>query len=227
MGNMRIADLPSHDRPRERLQRLGPAALADAELLAVFLRTGHRGASAIDLAHALLSRFGGLGGLFAASASEVVGSSGIGPVKHGQLLAAAELSRRALESTCARGATLGSPRDSAMFLRAWLRPFPYEVFACVFLDNRHRVIAAEEMFRGTIDGASVHPREVVRRAIAHNAAAVICAHNHPSGIAEPSAADIAITRRLAEALGLIDVRVLDHFVVGDEQPLSMAERGLL
>lgn len=224
---MRILDLPAHDRPRERLQRLGAAALSDAELLALFLRTGHRGSSALDLARALLARFGSLPGLLTAPAAEVTNAAGMGPAKHGQLLAAAEISRRALAHSCTRGALLGSPRDSADFLRAWLRPFPYEVFACIFLDNRHRVIATEELFRGTIDGASVHPREVVRRAIAHNAAAVICAHNHPSGIAEPSAADVAITRRLAEALALIDVRVLDHFVVGDEHPLSMAERGLL
>jgi DNA repair protein RadC len=224
---MRISEIPAHDRPRERLQRLGAGALADAELLAVFLRTGHRGCSALELAQRLLARFGGLAALLAADAPAVVAACGMGPAKHAQLQAAAELSRRALQAGCARGVTLGSPRDSADFLRAWLRPFPYEVFACLFLDNRHRVIAAEELFRGTIDGASVHPREVVRRAIAHNAAAVICAHNHPSGVAEPSAADVAITRRLAEALGLIDVRVLDHFVVGDEQPLSMAERGLL
>jgi DNA repair protein RadC len=224
---MRIHDLPAHDRPRERLARLGPAALSDAELLALFLRTGHRGASALDLARALIVRFGGLAGLLGAGEADVTAAPGIGPAKHAQLRAAAELSRRALEAACARGATLPSPRESAAFLRAWLRPYPYEVFACIFLDNRHRVIAAEEMFRGTIDGASVHPREVVRRALAHNAAAVICAHNHPSGVAEPSAADVAITRRLADALALIDVRVLDHFVVGDEQPLSMAERGLL
>jgi DNA repair protein RadC len=224
---MRLNDLPAHDRPRERLARLGPSALSDAELLALFLRTGHRGACALQLAHALIARFGGLSGLLGAGEAEVTAAPGMGPAKHAQLRAAAELSRRALESACARGTTLSSPRDSAAFLRAWLRPYPYEVFACVFLDNRHRVIAAEEMFRGTIDGASVHPREVVRRALAHNAAAVICAHNHPSGVSEPSAADVAITRRLADALALIDVRVLDHFVVGDEQPLSMAERGLL
>lgn len=224
---MSLRDLPAHDRPRERLARLGAGALSDTELLALFLRSGHRGASALDLARGLIARFGGLAGLLGAPESEVAAAPGMGPAKQAQLRAAAELSRRALETTCARGATLSSPRDSAAFLRAWLRPYPYEVFACVFLDNRHRVIAAEEMFRGTIDGASVHPREVVRRAIAHNAAALICAHNHPSGVSEPSAADVAITRRLAEALALVDVRVLDHFVIGEEQPLSMAERGLL
>lgn len=224
---MSLNDLPAHDRPRERLARLGAGALSDTELLALFLRSGHRGASALDLARGLIARFGGLAALLVAPEAEVAAAPGMGPAKHAQLRAAAELSRRALEAACARGATLSSPRDSAAFLRAWLRPYPYEVFACVFLDNRHRVIAAEEMFRGTIDGASVHPREVVRRAIAHNAAAVICAHNHPSGVSEPSAADVAITRRLADALALVDVRVLDHFVIGEEQPLSMAERGLL
>jgi DNA repair protein RadC len=224
---MRITDLPEHERPRERLQRLGAAALSDAELLAVFLRTGTRGRSALDLARALLVQFGQLGALLAAPAAQVTAAAGMGPAKHLQLLAAAELSRRALAQEVTRGTPLTSPRDSAAYLRAWLTAYPYEVFACLFLDNRHRVIAAEELFRGTIDGASVHPREVVRRAIALNAAAVICAHNHPSGVAEPSAADVAITRRLSEALALIDVRVLDHFVIGDGTPLSMAERGLL
>lgn len=224
---MRIADFPSSERPRERLLAHGARALADAELLALFLRTGVRGSSALDLARVLLVRFGGLDALLAAPAREVIAQSGVGPAKYAQLAAATELARRALEHGLKRETSLASPRASAEFLRAWLRRYPYEVFACVFLDNRHRVIACEEMFRGTIDGASVHPREVVRRALAHNAAALILAHNHPSGVAEPSQADIAITRRLVDALALVDVRVLDHFVVGEGEPLSLAERGLI
>lgn len=223
---MRIADFPSSERPRERLLAHGASALADAELLALFLRCGTRGRSVLDLARELLARFGGLDALLAAPARDVVAQPGVGPAKYAQLAAATELARRALEHGLKREASLSSPRASAEFLRAWLRRYPYEVFACVFLDNRHRVIACEEMFRGTIDGASVHPREVVRRALAHNAAALILAHNHPSGVAEPSQADIAITRRLVDALALVDVRVLDHFVVGDGEPLSLAERGL-
>ena len=224
---MRISEFPAEERPRERLLAHGAAALSDAELLALFLRTGVRGQSALDLARALLARHGGLDVLLAAPVQELVAQPGIGPAKYAQLAAATELVRRALERGVRREASLSSPRASAEFLRAWLRRYPYEVFACVFLDNRHRVIACEELFRGTIDGASVHPREVVRRALAHNAAAVILAHNHPSGVAEPSQADVALTRRLGDSLGLIDVRVLDHFIVGDGEPLSLAERGLM
>ena len=152
---------------------------------------------------------------------------GIGPVRAATLAAALELARRDLEAPLRRAEALSDPRAGAQWLRAWLRPLPSEVFAAVFLDARHRVIAAEELFRGTIDGASVHPREWCAARSAHNAAAVIVAHNHPSGIAEPSAADIAITRRLADALALVDVRLLDHFVVGDGEPVSLAARGLL
>jgi len=224
---MKLTDFPIAERPRERLLRNGAAALADAELLAILLRTGSRGRSALDLARALLVRYGGVDGLLAAPAAEVLRERGLGPSKYCPLLAAVELARRTLEAPLRRVGALGGPRDSAAFLRAWLKLRPYEVFAALFLDNRHRVIAVEELFRGTIDGASVHPREVVRRALAHNAAALIVAHNHPSGVAEPSAADLALTRRLADALALIDVRVLDHFIVGDGEPLSLAERGLL
>lgn len=224
---MRIREFPPAERPRERLLRDGAATLADAELLAILLRTGSRGSSALDLARALLARHGGIDALLAAPAPEVLRERGMGPSKYCPLVAALELARRALAAPLRRVGALGGPRDSAAFLRAWLRLRPYEVFVGLFLDNRHRVIAAEELFRGTIDGASVHPREVVRRALGHNAAALIVAHNHPSGVAEPSAADLALTRRLADALALIDVRVLDHFIVGDGEPLSLAERGLL
>jgi DNA repair protein RadC len=224
---MRLTELPTAERPRERLLRSGAAALADAELLAIFLRTGTRGASAIELAQQLLARRGGLAGLAATPPQSLAAEPGVGTAKACMVAAAVELARRALEAPLRREAALSDPRAGAAYVRAWLRPYPYEVFGALFLDNRHRVIAAEELFRGTIDGASVHPREVVRRAIAHNAAALIAAHNHPSGVAEPSAADIAITRRLADALALVDVRLLDHFIVGDGEPVSLATRGLL
>ena len=223
---MRMTDLDVHDRPRERLLAAGPAALADAELLAIFLRSGSRGRNAIDVGRALVARFGGIAGVCAAPRAEALAAPGLGTAGYCQLLAALELSRRVLAAEVRRD-PLTDPRRCGEYLRAWLAPYPYEVFACLFLDNRHRVIASEELFRGTIDGASVHPREVVRRAIGHNAAAVILAHNHPSGIAEPSAADVAITRRLRDALALVDVRVLDHLIVGEATPVSLAERGLV
>jgi DNA repair protein RadC len=224
---MRIPEFPLHERPRERLLSHGVQALADAELLAVVLRTGARGLGVLELARQLLHRYDGLPGVLAAPAAELIATAGIGQAKYCQLAAALELARRGLQAKLSAAGTLSSPRASAEFLRTWLRGYPYEVFAVVFLDNRHRVLASEELFRGTIDGASVHPREVVRRALAHNAAALILAHNHPSGVAEPSAADIAVTRRLSDALALIDVRVLDHFIIGDGEPLSLAERGLI
>ena len=223
---MKLAEVALHDRPRERLLSAGAAALSDAELLAIFLRTGRRGRNVVELGREIVARFGGLAALCAAPRAEALAAPGLGAAVHGQLVAALELSRRVLAAEVRRDA-LTDPRRCGEYLRAWLARYPYEVFACLFLDNRHRVIAAEELFRGTIDGASVHPREVVRRAIAHNAAAVILAHNHPSGVAEPSAADVAITRRLRDALALVDVRVLDHLIVGEATPVSLAERGLV
>ncbi|HVF34975.1 MAG TPA: DNA repair protein RadC [Candidatus Saccharimonadia bacterium] len=223
---MRMTELALHERPRERLLAAGPAALADAELLAIFLRSGRRGRNAVDVGRELIARFGGIAALCAAPRNEALQSPGLGAAGYCQLVAALELSRRVLGAAVRRDA-LTDPRRCGEYLRAWLGPYPYEVFACLFLDNRHRVIASEELFRGTIDGASVHPREVVRRALSHNAAAVILAHNHPSGVAEPSAADVAITRRLRDALALIDVRVLDHLIVGETAPVSLAERGLV
>jgi DNA repair protein RadC len=220
-------EIPVDERPRERLLRLGPQALADAELLALLLRTGTRAISAIGLANQLLRRFGGVAELLAAPAAALQSVSGIGTAKCAELCAVSELARRALESRLRRDGVLDSPRACGDYLRHWLATRPYEVFACLFLDNRHRVLAAEELFRGSIDGASVHPREVVRRAIDHNAAALIVAHNHPSGVAEPSAADIAITRRLHEALALVEVRLLDHLIVGEGEPVSLAARGLI
>ncbi len=224
---MSILDLPAQERPREKLLHNGPPALSDAELLAIFLRTGTRGRSAIELARDLLTRFGGLRPLLAASRDEFCAAPGLGDAKYCQLQAVLEMAHRCLQEELVRGDALTSPRQTRRYLRLRLQSHPNEVFACLFLDNRHRVIAYEELFQGTIDGASVHPREVVRRALHHNAAALILAHNHPSGVAEPSQADRQITLRLKEALALIDVRVLDHIVVGCNETSSLAELGLL
>lgn len=224
-GGMGIMDWPEDERPREKLLRHGAARLSEAELLSVLLRTGVRGTDAVSLGRQLLARFGGLRGLLSAPVNDLVASHGLGPGKASQLLACLELARRHLAEALQRGPTLLNPADSASYLKARLRDHPFEVFAVLFLDTRHRPIACEELFHGSIDGASVHPREVVRRSLAHNAAAVILAHNHPSGVAEPSEADRLITRRLQEALGLIEVRVLDHLVIGDGPPVSLAARG--
>jgi DNA repair protein RadC len=224
---MKITEWPLAERPREKLLARGAASLSDAELLAIFLRTGIRGRSAVDLARELILHFGSLRGLLDATRTDLCERPGLGPVKYVLLHSALELGRRYLEQTLKRDSPLKSPEMTRHFLTSRLRAYPYEVFACLFLDNRHRVIAFEELFTGTIDGASVHPREVVRRSLFHNAAAVIFAHNHPSGVSEPSQADRHITRRLADALGLIDIRVLDHFVIGDGDAVSFAERGLI
>lgn len=222
-----ISRWPEAEKPREKLLETGAGTLSDAELVAVILRSGTRGKTAVALARDLLSRFGGLRGLFSAARTELCSAAGIGPGKYAQLQAAAELAQRQLAEPLKRDGPLNSPTAVREFLHARLRDRPYEVFCCLYLDNRNRLIMFEELFRGTIDGASVHPREVVRRAIEHNAAALILAHNHPSGIAEPSQADELITRRLQSALGLIDIRILDHLVVGDGETVSFAERGLL
>ncbi|WP_435103388.1 RadC family protein [Arhodomonas sp. AD133] len=224
---MRITDWPAAERPREKLLERGAGALSDAELLAIFLRTGRQGRTAVDLARELVAAFGGLRGLLDADRRAFSAHPGLGPAKYAQLQAVLEMARRHLHERLERGDALTSPADTRRFLTAQLRDRPAEVFAALFLDNRHRVIAFEELFQGTIDAAQVHPREVVRRALSHNAAAVIIAHNHPSGVAEPSKADEQITRRLRDALLLVDVRLLDHFVIGDGEPVSFAERGLL
>ncbi len=224
---MSIRDWPDDARPREKLLTRGATALSDAELLAIFLRTGVPGRSAVDLARDLLTEYGGLRELLGADQASFCKGLGLGPAKFTQLQAVLEMSRRYLEETLKRGDALESVADTRRYLTTQLRHQPHEVFACLFLDNRHRVISFEELFQGTIDGASVHPRQVVKRALYHNAAALILAHNHPSGIAEPSRADEQITLRLKEALSLIDVRVLDHFIIGDGEPVSFAERGLL
>nr|MBS0019775.1 DNA repair protein RadC [Gammaproteobacteria bacterium] len=224
---MRITDWPIDDRPREKLLARGAKALSDAELVAIFLRTGVRGQTALDLARDLINTFGGLRPLLEASIHEFCRAKGLGEAKYVQLQAALELGRRHHENKPLRGDALRCPSDTRAYLSAQLRGYRFEVFACLFLDNRHRVISFDELFRGTIDGATVHPREVVKLALDRCAAAVILAHNHPSGIAEASAADKALTQRLKDALALIDVRVLDHFIIGDGEVLSFAEHGLL
>jgi DNA repair protein RadC len=224
---MAITDWPAAERPREKLLHRGPQALSDAELLAIFLRTGLPGRTAVDLARDLLAEYGGLRALLEADRTSFCQAQGLGRAKYAQLQAVLEMGRRHLYETLRRGDVLGSPGDTRRYLLARLRDYPHEVFACLFLDNRHRVIEFAELFRGTIDGTSVHPREVVKQALSHNAAAVIFAHNHPSGVAEPSASDYRLTQRLKDALNLVEIRVLDHVVVGDGYTVSFAERGQL
>lgn len=224
---MTIKDWPRQERPREKLLASGATSLSDAELLAIFLRTGTPGRTALDLARELLSRFGGLRRLLSCGLSDFCQSQGLGPGKYVQLQAMLELTQRHLREQLEERDALTSSDLTREYLRARLRNYEMEVFACLYLDNQHRVLKLEELFQGTIDGAAVYPREVVRRCLHNNAAAVIFAHNHPSGVAEPSQADIAITRRLQSALQTIEVRVLDHIVVGDAEVVSFAERGLL
>ena len=224
---MSIREWPDAERPREKLLARGAAALSDAELLAIFLRTGVKGRSAVDLARDLLREYGNLRRLFDADQKTFCATLGLGAAKYAQLQAVLEMARRYLEENLQRSDAISSVADTRRYLTAQLRHEPHEVFACLFLDNRHRVLAFEPLFYGTIDGASVHPRQVVRRALYHNAAALILAHNHPSGVAEPSQADRQVTQRLQAALELIDVRVLDHMIVGDDEVTSFAERGWL
>ena len=215
------------ERPREKLLRLGAASLSEAELLAILLQTGTVGQSALDTARVLLGEFRSLRGLLTAERQRICRTRGLGDAKFAMLQASLELTRRHYAEEMQAGPPLANPRATREFLRSQLRDRDHEVFCCLFLDNRHRVIAFDEVFRGTIDGASVHPRDVVKLALARNAAAVILAHNHPSGIAEPSQADEMITGRLRDALALVDIRVLDHIVVGDGACVSFAERGLI
>lgn len=222
---MSMQNWPVSERPRERLLEYGAGALSDAELLAIFLRTGVRGRNAVDLARDLLTEFGGLRQLLEADETSFTSHLGLGPAKFAQLQAVLEMGRRHLAASIQRDSALESPQAVRDFLKAKLRHELHEVFACLFLDTKHRVLAFEILFYGTIDGASVYPRQVVKRALANNAAALILTHNHPSGVAEPSQADKILTERLKEALALVDVRVLDHFIVGDGEPLSMVENG--
>lgn len=222
---MLIRDWPDNERPREKLLGRGPAVLSDAELLAIFLSSGQRGTDAVTCARQLLNRHGPLRSLLEQTPQALLKLPGIGPARACALLAALELGNRYLAAGLERGDALNDPQAAGRYFAQRLRGLPHEVFAALFLDTRHRAIAFEELFRGTVDGAEVHPREVVRRALAHNAAALIVGHNHPSGNGEPSAADRAITLRLKQALGLVDIRLLDHFVIGDGAPVSLAARG--
>jgi DNA repair protein RadC len=224
---MSIADWPERERPRERLLRHGAAALSEAELRAVFLRTGVAGASAVDVGRELLARFGTLQQLFAASVDEVAGLRGFGVAKYAQLKAVVELVRRALIEDIGQRDSLSSPSVVCDFLQLTLGGRPHEVFVALFLDSQNRLLASEELFRGTLTQTSVYPREVVKTALRHNAAAVIFAHNHPSGVAEPSRADELLTQTLKAALSLVEIKTLDHFIVAGTRTVSFAERGLL
>jgi DNA repair protein RadC len=224
---MRAGERSAGDRPRERLLSRGAGALSDAELLSLLLGQGVAGVSAVDVAHALLARFGSLTGLFGTPAAEVARVRGVGPAKSAALAAMVELVRRSLTEVAAERDALQSPQAVRDYLRLALAARPYEVFVGLFLDSQNRLLAAEELFRGTLAQTSVYPREVVKAALARNAAAMIFAHNHPSGLAEPSRADELLTLALKQALSLVDVRTLDHFVVAGGRLTSLAERGLL
>lgn len=224
---MAITDWPASERPREKLLELGVEALSDAELLAIFLRVGVTGKSAVDLARDLLTQFGSLNGIFAAQLSELTQVHGIGSSKYVQLQAIFEMSRRALNEQMQVKDILSSPKQVRDYLCLRLGNLTREVFVVLFLDAQNRVVTTEEMFSGTLTQTSVYPREVVKRALHHNAASVIFAHNHPSGIAQQSQADELITKQLKEALALVDVRVLDHFIVAGNSTLSFVEKGLL
>lgn len=224
---MAITDWPAEQRPRERLIKHGPQALSDAELLAVFLRVGVTGKSAVDLGRDMVGHFGSLNGLFSATLANFSAINGLGPAKFAQLQAVLELARRALAEELQAGVTLGSPQAVKQYLQLLLGGKSYESFAVLFLDVKNRLIVSEELFRGTLTHTSVYPREVVKAALGHNAASIMLAHNHPSGTPEPSAADHALTQALKQALALVDVRVLDHFVVAGRHVHSFAEHGQL
>lgn len=224
---MSIKDWPEDERPREKLLKFGSQSLSDAELLAIFLRVGTRGQSAIELARALIQHFGSLRQLIGASQKQFCAHPGMGPAKYTQLQATLEMSKRCFHHEIQESDALTSPEATRNFLRSAIIHKKQEVFGCLFLNNQHQVLKFEELFQGTIDSASVYPREVVSKVIENNAAAVIFCHNHPSGSAKPSQADIELTRRLVKALELIDVRVLDHMIVAGSLVVSMAELGLL
>lgn len=222
---MSIRDWPAAERPREKLLESGASNLSDAELLAIFLRTGVSGKSAVDLARHLLAQFGSLRALLGASQTVFSQQLGLGPAKFAQLQAVLEMSRRHMAERLRSESVLESPVAVRNYLKALLRHEPHEIFGCLFLDSKHRVLGFEALFQGTIDNATVYPRQVVKRALEYNAAALILCHNHPSGSVEPSAADRKLTKLLQNALEAVDVRVLDHIIVGDGDPLSMAEYG--
>ncbi|SON51045.1 RadC family protein [Vibrio tapetis] len=222
---MSVKSIPTESMPREKLLTHGPKSLTDAELLAIFLRTGTKGMNVLELADFLLKDCGSLRALFSATQDQFCRHKGLGEATYVQLQAVLEMTQRYLAETLKRGDALTSPEQTKLYLSSILRDRHREAFFVLFLDNQHRVVSDEILFEGTIDAASVYPREVVKRALHHNAAALILAHNHPSGVAEPSQADRRITRRLSDATALIDVRILDHFVIGDGEVVSFAERG--
>lgn len=224
---MAIPDWPISERPREKLLQKGVTTLSDTELLAIFLRTGITGKSAVDLARELLSHFGSLTNVFAADQTSFCQLPGMGIAKYTQLQAVLEMARRALGETLKNGNAMNSPALVRDFLRLSLTNKQHEVFIGIFLDAKNHTIATEELFSGTLTQASVYPREVIKRALHHNAAAIIFAHNHPSGVAEPSHADKVLTQSLKQALAMIDVKVLDHFIVGGSSTMSFAEHDLI
>ena len=224
---MSIKNWAEEDRPREKLLRHGSAALTDAELLAIFLRTGSPGKSAVDLARELLLDFGSLNALLAADQQRFCEAKGLGNATYAQLQAVLEMARRHFKESLQRGDVLSTPEITRSYLSAQLRGYSYEVFACLFLDSKNRVIQLDELFRGSIGATSIYPREVAKQALRYNAAAVIFAHNHPSGMASPSEADKVITEILKQGLALFDIRVLDHFIIGEGEPYSFLEHGLL
>jgi DNA repair protein RadC len=222
-----LKDLPAAMRPREKLLSLGPAALADAELLALLLRTGFKGLGVLQMAEGMLSELGGVSGLLQAEPTRLKRIKGLGPAKRAELLAVTELARRGMHAQLREAPVFTSPQVVKDYLQMQIGPLPHEVFCVLFLDAQHRLLACEELFRGTLTQTSVYPREVVKQCLAHNAAAVVLAHNHPSGVLEPSRADELLTQSLKSSLNLVDVRVLDHFVVSRFGVMSFAERGLL
>lgn len=224
---MTIKDWPAEERPREKLLIRGPQALSDAELLAIFLRTGIKGKTAVDLSRDLLKEYGSLQALLTADHKRFCQGKGLGTAKYALLQATLEMAKRHLRESLDRGHALESIEITRAYLTAQLKNRPHEIFACLFLNNQHQVIEYEELFKGTIGGTSVHPREVVKKALLHNAAAVILAHNHPSGNQKPSQADKQITEKLKQALSLVDIRLLDHFIIGDNCAWSFAENGLI
>jgi len=224
---MAINDWPEDQRPRERLIRFGAAALSDAELLAVFLRTGVTGKSAVDLGREMINSFGSLSKLFNATITEFSAIHGLGHAKYAQLQAVLELARRSIYEELQINASLSSPQAVKHYLQLLIGNKTHESFAVLFLDTKNRLITSEELFRGTLNHASVYPREVVKTALQHNAAAIILAHNHPSGSCEPSDADVRLTQTLKQALALVDVRVLDHFIIANPDVYSFTEHGLL
>lgn len=224
---MTIRDWPQNERPREKLLHRGVDSLSDAELLAIFIQTGTAGRSAVQVARDAIKRYGGLSALLCAEKGHFCATPGLGEARYSTLQAALEISRRHVLETTLQGDVLSSPEHVRQYLSLHLTGRAHEVFAALFLDNRHRVIEYRELFRGTIDSAAVYPREVVKHCLGSNAAAVIFAHNHPSGVAEPSDTDVRLTRRLVDALALVDVRVLDHLIIGQGVQTSLAERGLM